>query len=231
MHCKARTRLACLVLLGALAAVCVGPAAAQVAPSPEAAAVLAEVQSRYGAMRSLRARFEQRFVHRLHQRDERWRGRIAIARPGRVRIDYDRPRGRVVVTDGLRLIAYDPEPAPGQYWDQEANEDALPLVLALLGGGTTLETDFDARLIDTSGSAFVGSVLELRPRVAVPLYERVLLYVDRSEERRGRVHRILIVDAAGNTNRFDLRRQEENARVPASHFAFHPPAAARRIEP
>ncbi len=231
MPSKYLVRLGFLMSLGALAVALSGPAAAQLSPSDDAARVVAEVQSRYGALRSLRARFEQRFSHRLHARDERWRGRIAVARPGMVRIDYDRPRGRVVATDGARLIAYEPDPAPGQYWEQAASEDALPLVLTLLGGGATIDAAFDARLIDTTGTSFVGSVLELRPRIAVPLYERVLLYVDRSEARRGLVHRIMIVDAAGNTNRFDLRRQEENVRLPASHFAFQPPPAARRIEP
>src|SRR5690606_31726843 len=71
---------------------------------PGAVAVLAEIRARYGALRSLRARFEQRFHHRVHGRDTRWRGRIALARPGRVRIDYDEPRGRVVVSDGRTLF-------------------------------------------------------------------------------------------------------------------------------
>lgn len=206
---------------------------AQEAPAAttEAGTVLADVLARYRSLRSLRARFEQRYVHRLHQREERWRGRVALARPGRMRIDYDRPHGRVVVTDGTSLLAYDPEPAPGQYWEQPSAADALPLALGVLTGAAQLEREVDARLIDASATGFVGAVLELRPRVPVPLYERVLLYVDRGERRRGRVHRVLVVDAAGNTNRFDLRAQEENARVPPDVFAFRPPAAARRIEP
>lgn len=215
----------------AVAAALAAPVAAQSSPSPDAADVVAEVQARYGGMRAVRARFEQRFVHRLHDRTERWRGRLAIARPGRVRIDYDRPRGRVVVSDGARMISYEPEPAPGQYWEQEATDDALPVVLGLLTGSATLDAELDARLIDTASTGFAGVVLELRPRRAVPLYDRVLLYVDRSEAHRGRVHRIMIVDHAGNTNRFDLSRHEENARLPASYFSFRPPAAARRIEP
>lgn len=231
MRSKCLVVLSFALALGALVAASSMQVAAQSTTSPDAATVLAEVQARYGALRTLRARFEQRFVHRLHEREERWRGRLAIARPGRVRIDYERPRGRVVSSDGTTLIAYEPEPSPGQYYEQPASEDVLPVALGVLAGTVNLETDVDARLLDTAGTAFRGSVIELRPRHAVPLYERVLLYVDRGAAQRGRVHRILIVDHAGNTNRFDLSRQEENARLPASSFSFRPPAAARRIEP
>jgi outer membrane lipoprotein carrier protein len=196
-----------------------------------AAEVVADVDQRYASVRSLRARFEQRYVHRLHARVERWRGWIAIRRPRRIRIDYERPRGRVVVSDGIRLIAFDPEPAPGLYWEQEAGEDTLASAFGLLDGSARIATEFDARVLDASSTGFAGEVLELRPRRPTPLYERVLLYVDRRPEQRGRVHRLMIVDAAGNTNRFDLSQQQENVPLGHATFSFVPPAAARRVQP
>ncbi len=192
--------------------------------------MLSEIQSRYGVLRTFRARFEQRYFHRIQQREERSRGEIAVARANRMRIDFERPTRRVVVSDGTRLIAYEPEPSPGHYYEQQVDQDVLPVVLGLWMGTSNLETEFDARLLEHGATGFVGSVVELRPRQPIALYERVLLYVDRSEARRGRVHRMMIIDHAGNTNRFDFRRQEENPRLPTSIFSFRPPAAAERIE-
>ena len=222
-----------LVFLAASAAVAVGlaaPARGQGAP-PDAAVILAEIQARYGAITALRARFEQRYVHRLHAREDRWRGRIAIRRPARVRIDYDEPRGRTVVSDGATLIAFDPSPSPGVWWEQPVDADALPIALGLLDGSASIEAQMDARTLDASATGFVGTVVELRPRVATPAIDRVLLYVDRDAARRGRVHRMMIVDPAGNTNRFDLLDQREGGAVPPDLFSWRPPAAARRVEP
>lgn len=221
-----------LVFLAASAAVAVGlaaPARGQVASS-DAAVILAEIQSRYGAITALRARFEQRYVHRLHAREDRWRGRVAIRRPSRLRIDYDDPRGRTVVSDGTTLIAFDPTPSPGVWWEQPVEADALPIALALLDGSATIDAQLDARTIDAASTGFAGSVVELRPRVATPAVDRVLLYVDRGAAR-GRVHRMMIVDPAGNTNRFDLLDQREGGVVPPDLFSWRPPAAARRVEP
>lgn len=220
-----------LLILGLVVKLRASPLAAQPEVSSDPATrVLVEIQSRYGALRAFRAGFEQRYFHRVQGREERSRGQLAFARANRMRIDYERPTRRVVVSDGARLLAYEPEPSPGHYYEQPVDEDALPLVLGIWMGTSRLESEFDARLLDTAPLGFVGSVVELRPRQAVALYERVLLYVDRNDARRGRVHRMMILDHAGNTNRFDFRRQEENPRLPASLFTFRPPAAAERIE-
>lgn len=227
-----RNASAFLAICAALAVALGAPAASGQDPAlPDAATVVAEVQARYDAIPSLRARFEQRYVHRLHDSEARWRGRIAVRRPSKLRIDYDDPRGRVVVSDGTTLVSYDPDPPPGQYYEQSVDDDALPLALAMLGGGGRIADLMEARVIDASAIGFAGTVLELRPLSPVPTIDRVLLYVDRSDARRGRVHRVLIVDPAGNTNRLDLLEQDERARLPDSFFSFRPPSAAHRVVP
>lgn len=219
--------LATSLLLSVIAAV---PSTGRSQEPTAESVVLAELRARYASLTAMRARFEQRFHHRLHARDERWRGRIALARPGRVRIDYDVPRGRVVASDGTTLVSYDPEPAPGHYYEQAVSEAAIPLALGLLLGQGPPDEALVPRIVDASATGFAGTVLELRPSEPVPQLERVWLYVDRRESARGRVHRILVIDHAGNTNRFDLTAQVENPRLPAATFGFRPPAAAERIE-
>lgn len=200
-------------------------------PPADAAVIAAEIAARYGSLPSLRARFEQRYVHRLHAHEEHWRGRITLRRPAKIRIDYERPRGRVVVCDGTTLISFDPDPAPGIWWEQPVSADALPIALAILGGTSAIDAGLDLRVIDARATGFAGSVLELRPQHAIPTIDRVLVYVDRAPARRGRVHRLMIVDPAGNTNRFDLSEPREGGVIPESIFSWRPPAAARRVEP
>ncbi|NIR32822.1 MAG: outer membrane lipoprotein carrier protein LolA, partial [Gammaproteobacteria bacterium] len=57
-------------------------------------------------------------------------------------------------------------------------------------------------------------MLELRPRTPSPHYERILFYVMKRNNRpTGVVRRVLIVDAAGNRNRFDFSNMQWNPRT------------------
>ncbi len=77
-------------------------------------------------------------------------------------------------------------------------------------------------------------MLELRPRVPTPQYERVLFYVrimERGGRQAGVIQRVLIIDSAGNRNRFDFREMRFNRNVPEARFQFTPPAGTRRVMP
>ncbi|MGF1469454.1 MAG: outer membrane lipoprotein carrier protein LolA [Sandaracinaceae bacterium] len=209
------------------------PAGAQ--PDADAATVAGWVQAFYDQTRTLSARFTQRYVNRVYQRTDLSRGRVRFKRPGRMRFDYDDPNGKVIVSDGSRLLAYEPgeDGGRGQYFERTLEDDQLSQALGLLMGTARLDRDFRFRLLDASRQGYAdGYVLELRSRGrASPHYSRILLYVDGAEERRGVVHRVLIVDPQNNRNRFDLEDQRLNPPMPDRVFAWEPPEGARRIEP
>jgi outer membrane lipoprotein carrier protein len=72
-------------------------------------------------------------------------------------------------------------------------------------------------------------VLELMPKKPSPHYERILFYVDGDPKRAGLVHRVLIVDGAGNRNRLDFKQVKFNRTLDAKTFAWQPPKDARRL--
>jgi outer membrane lipoprotein carrier protein len=181
------------------------------------------------------ARFVQRYVNRVYQRTDVSRGRVRFKKPGRMRFDYDEPNGKVIVSDGERLTVYEP-PDPGQrrgqYYRQAIGDAQLPAALSFLTGTGRLDEDFTFRLLDASALGYEdGQVLELRSRRPTPHYSRILLYVDDDRQRRGVVHRVLIVDQSNNRNRFDFIDQRFNRDLADSVFAWRPPSNARRIQP
>ncbi|MCA9581013.1 MAG: outer membrane lipoprotein carrier protein LolA, partial [Myxococcales bacterium] len=59
-----------------------------------------------------------------------------------------------------------------------------------------------------------------------------LFYVMKKDGRTtGVVRRVLIVDAAGNRNRFDFFDFEWDPKVSADRFRFSPPPGTRRVKP
>lgn len=208
-------------------------ARAQEPARPDAATVAAWVQRFYDQTQTMNSRFTQRYRNRVYARTDVSRGRVRFKKPGMMRFDYDQPNGKVIVSDGRRFLVYEPlEGGAGQYYEQEMSEAQLPTALSFLTGTGRLDQDFTFRLLDPARASFPqGQVLELRPRTPTPQYTRVVLFVDDDAARRGVVHRVMIVDSANNTNRFDFEEQQFNRDVPDSTFRFRPPAGARRIEP
>ncbi len=203
--------------------------------APTAATVASWVQTFYDQTRTMRARFTQRYHNRVYDRTDTSQGRVRFRKPGMMRFDYDQPNGKIIVTNGERLVVYEPPSGgsgAGQYYEQAMSDAQLPAALSFLTGTGRLADDFTFRLLDASQFHYQGGqILELRSRRPTPHYSRILLFVDSNAARRGVVHRVLIEDQAHNTNTFDFQQQQLNRDVPEADFRWRPPSGAHRIQP
>jgi len=211
------------------------PAPATSAPPPNAEAerTLAAVQAFYDQTRDVSTDFTQTYVIKLYDRTERSRGHVSFKKPGKMRWDYAKPNGKVIVANAGKVVIYEPgdEPSdPGQVLEQNLAQADLPQAMSFLLGTGKLVEDFDAKLLDPNREGFAsGQVLELRPKKPSPHFERLLFYVETSAALRGLVRRLVIVDASGNRNRFDFSAFKFNAGTPESTFEWRAPASARRV--
>jgi outer membrane lipoprotein carrier protein len=223
---------AALFLLGRFAE----PGLAQVegaAEEPEAAAVANAVQSFYDQTKDVSASFYQTYVNKLYQRTDRSQGRVSFKKPGMMRWDYAQPNGKVIVSDGKKLLVYEPGDSgeQGQVVEAQIGTSQLPQAMAFLMGTGRLSDNFTFRRLDAEREGFPsGDVLELKPKQPTPQYERILFYVERTPALRGLVRRLLIIDENGNRNRFDFSAFKFNSNVPAQQFAWRPPAGTRQVK-
>jgi len=204
------------------------------APSARAREVAGAVQSFYDQTRNLSARFHQTYVYKLYERTDRSKGTVVFQKPGRMRWDYARPNGKVIVSDGERLLVYEPGESgePGQMVIRKITEAQLPQALSFLTGSGRLEESFRFHLLDPKREGFTsGQVLELKPIEPSPHFDRILFYVESDPRLRGLVRRVLIVDPLGNRNRFDFSELRFNRKVPASLFSYLPPPGTRVLSP
>lgn len=202
-------------------------------PVEDARAVAASVQSFYDQTRDISAAFAQTYVHVLYDRTDRSKGQVVFKKPGKMRWDYQKPGGKVIVANGSRLLIFEPgeEGEPDQVIEQRMSQAQLPQAMSFLTGIGRLETSFNFRLLDPKKQGFpAGHVLELTPKSPTPHYERILFYVERNPKLRGLVRRLLIIDANGNRNRFDFSKLKFNTQVSEAVFEWQPPKSARRVK-
>ena len=210
------------------------------AQSASPAAVSAEnvarmVQAFYDQTKSIQAEFHQTYFNKLYGTYDRSNGQVKFAKPGKMRWDYAAPNGKVIASDGQRLVIYEPgeeQGDPGQVFERGVADSELMSALAFLTGNGRLADDFTFRLLDAAKQGFNGGyVLELMPKKPNPNFERILFYVDGDAKRAGLVHRVLIVDGSGNRNRFDFQKPKFNQAIEPKAFAYQAPKGARKVQP
>ena len=203
------------------------------APAPsDADLVAAAVQAFYDQAKDLSASFFQTYVNKVYQRTDRSKGRVVFKKPGKMRWDYDQPNGKVITSNGEKVLVYEPgeDGDKGQVIEQDLGAAQLPQAMSFLLGTGKLQNDFTFRLLDAAREGYAaGDVLELKPKVATPQFERLVFYVERTKALRGLVRRLLIIDASGNRNRFDFGGIKFNGNVGGQLFDFRPPAGTRHV--
>ncbi len=194
--------------------------------------VVQQVQSFYDQVKNVGSDFTQTYYYQLYKKTQRSTGKVVFSKPGKMRWDYAAPNNKKIVSDGKTLIIYEPGEGkqPGQMIEQSLKNAELPQALTFLVGTGKLANIFRPKLLDAKKYGFTdGYVLELTPLKAQAQYAKVLFYVDRSAERRGVVHRVIIIDAQGNRNRFDFSNMQFNRPVSGALFSWRPPVGTQKI--
>jgi len=192
------------------------------APADCAAQMTARVQARYDRMRDLEARFTQRTISQLSPAGDVSTGRVALAKPGKMRWSYEAPEPSLVVSDGRTLWIYDAVAREAQKLAVGEQFMSGAAFQFLLGDGRIADS-FTVRAADC-GAARVKLVLTPKGDAT---YEHLELVVDAaSAEAQGPS----VVDLFGNRTEVEFSEIRYDRAPGASVFQFTPEPGVRVIE-
>lgn len=207
------------------------PAPADGAAEADAAScaerVALRVQRRYEALRNLSARFEQTTASVTLGGGEGAdaapsRGRVWLAKPGRMRWEYTEPEPSLVVSDGETLWIYDQVAGEAQRLAVGQGFLSGAALQFLMGEGQVLEA-FEV----SGGPCDADRVrLTLVPRRDAT-YERLEVVVD---PETGLVQETAVADLFGNVTRVAFHDLEIDGELDASRFRFDAPEGVEVIE-
>jgi outer membrane lipoprotein carrier protein len=187
----------------------------------------ARVEDLYRDAETFKASFRQTFVHRASKDKSVSTGRMAAAEGGKLSFRYRKPKGDRVVSDGERIKVY--ERAEKRMYVMKLERAKHAFAVAFLLDSVRLTKDFHLRLIDPDRKKVKrGWVLEARPKRENPMVSRLILYVDPATAQ---VLRVMVIDAHGNTNRFDFDDRVFGVEIPDEEFEFKPPPGTKIIRP
>jgi outer membrane lipoprotein carrier protein len=192
------------------------------APADCAAMLTARVQARYDRMRELEARFTQRTLSALAPSGDLTTGRVALAKPGKMRWSYETPEPSLVVSDGATLWIYDPAAREAQRLTVGEQFLSGAAFQFLLGSGRIADTF----RVAAEGCAAPRAHLTLTPR-GDATYQSLELEVDTAS---GEAHATAVLDLFGNRTEVEFTDLRYDSGLDASTFRFAPEPGVRVIE-
>lgn len=190
--------------------------AAQTRISP----ILAGIETRYNAIRTLQVQFTQ--VFRFGPRSRTESGTLYLQKPGKMRWDYADPAGKVFLSDGKFVYLYSPSTNIVERSPFRATDD-LRAPLAFLLGKLDFQRDFKRFTLKPQEPNYW---ITAEPKNEKSPYSMVSFLVSPNFE-------ILEVEVAGMdqaVNRFRFQGEQRNLPLADSRFAFQPPAGSRFVE-
>jgi len=213
------TRCALYPLLAALA---VGACLHAQQPAPSARSASAQELARridrhYDTLQSLKASFTETYTGLGMDRTES--GTLLLAKPGRMRWDYDSPPGKVFLLDGKYGWFYTPgAPQVQRVAAKELNDLRSPLRFLL--GHTDLEKELTGLKTAPDSSHPGDVILTGQPKGQEERVSRVALSVAPAS---GDLVAIEIDETDGAVTRFTFTAQQPDAAIPPETFRFTPP--------
>jgi outer membrane lipoprotein-sorting protein len=205
--------------------------AAGARPAGEAepgAAWLGHLRSCVAGVHTLSARFTHDLSHPLGARAASGTGRLELRRGGRLRLDYDDPPGRTVVSDGRFVRSWDPPTR--LFVEQPARDSLLPLAFAfLLDAGAA--PGLAVRFLGGADAPVPGggrAVIALVPAAERSVVERMALVLEPSCPG---VRRVMVEERGGTASRFTFEEIAINPGIGHRRFVLEPPAGVTVVHP
>jgi len=216
--------LASIVALFAL----IQPAIAKAPPVASADELVKRVQTYYAQTQKLQANFRQEYTNTTFGRTSKSDGRVFIAKPGKMRWDYDKPEVKYFISDGTTLWVY--ETSTKQAFQQNLKDQILPVAVTFLYGQGDLATEFKADLDPGKYGAKDDLCVKLTPKKPEAQYKNLWLVVDPADFH---VKESIILEASDNVNHFTFFNVKQNAQAKFGdqHFKFVPPEGVKVVKP
>lgn len=189
--------------------------------APDVQAILRAVQTRYNRAQTIQVLFQQTYSMR-GRASKTERGELSLRKPGRMRWQYDSPKGKLFISDGKLVYLYSPDFNRVQRSRVRESED-MRTPLALLLGKLDFWRDFERFEARPEGS---DTRLKARPKSDQAPYTEVEFVVSPSYE----IKYLRIVGQDNSIMEFRFASEKLNPPLSDSLFRFTPPPGAEIVE-
>lgn len=162
---------------------------------------------------SLDAAFTQEVYDEKGKSLQHATGRVELARPGRLRWEYQTPDRQLILADGERLWTFDEELEQATVKPLDEALGSAPVMLLTRRGN--LDQEYEVREVEgLDGLNWV----EISPRARDTEFDRIRIGLD----ERG-IRQMVLFDRFGQKTVIRFDRVRTNIAIPPAEFRFDPP--------
>jgi outer membrane lipoprotein carrier protein len=185
--------------------------------------VLRAVETRYNSVRTLELDFEQTYSgpNRARRTES---GKLHLLKPGRMRWEYDKPAGKLFVSDGKDYWFYTPSTGRAEKMKLKEAED-MQAPLAFLIGRLDFSRDFAKFTARPEGDR-VRITAEPRNPNRAPYREVEFLAAPDA-----RIESLTVKGQDASVMEFRFRNEVRNPAQKASLYTYVPPPGVEVVEP
>ncbi|MFQ5481807.1 MAG: outer membrane lipoprotein chaperone LolA [Nitrospinaceae bacterium] len=215
-----RQKIWMAVALGFLAGFLGGDAWGQAAPPGE---IVAAVQKRYEATKSLRAKFTQQSFLKIMGQSQKAQGDVWIKKPGKMKWVYTAPDPQVLITHQGTLWLYLPEDGQATKMKIDNVYSSNTPALFLAGRGSLTES-FNVGQVLTRETSYKITLFPKNPEGSM---DRLVVWADKKSYQ---IIGSSVYDKLGNRTDMRFREIQVNPDLPDSIFRFIPPEGVEIID-
>ncbi len=197
--------------------------AASTASAESATFVADNVQKKYENIKTLEADFVQVALSMGMNKGRVSSGKVQIKKPGKMKWVFKTPQEDVIVSNGTTMWIYQKD--LNQVIESKIEANTPQVAMNFLAGAGNMEKDFKVELIDTTSD---GYELRLRPKVAIPHINEIILLVDK---KTFVVTKTTVKDAFGGQTSVEIKNIKTNREINDKIFEFTPPKGVTVIKP
>jgi outer membrane lipoprotein carrier protein len=179
------------------------------------------VENRYNKVATLQMNFSEHYTFQNRPRPAEW-GVLYLKKPGKMRWAYQKPEGKLFISDAKDLFYYSPSANRVEKLKiKEADDMRAPM--AFLLGKLDFDRDFNRYTSKPDGGA---TWVSCEPRNTKAMYTEVAfkVYPD------GRIERLRITGQDHSILEFEFAGEKANQKMPDSLFQFQTPPGAEFVD-
>jgi outer membrane lipoprotein carrier protein len=193
------------------------------AEAPSLAAIITGMQERYEKIRDFRAGFVQTSTIRATNRTEREEGIVHFKKPLRMRWEYQRPAGKLFITNPEQAWLYLPEDRV-VYVQETQKMLANRVAHKFITGLGRISEEFDVALGEKDRRGHFR--LTLTPKEPQAEVEKILLLV---EGKSFDILQFTVIDFSRNSTSVEFQNLTFNINPPERLFRFRIPAGVETV--
>lgn len=181
------------------------------------------VQKKYKSIKTLKADFIQTALSMGSGVGRVSSGEVTIKKPGRMKWEFKKPAGDIVVSNGKVMWIYQKD--LNQVIETDIEVNTPQVAMNFLAGAGNMEKDFKIEILRTTDSEYE---LKLSPKEAIPHIGEITLIVDR---KTFIVKKTTVKDAFGGQTSVEIKNVKINSEVDDSVFEYIAPKGVAVIRP